>query len=227
VGGAIPTYVVVPVKDRLELTRALIAQLEAQGGYEAVFVLDNGSTDGTRDWLGARRRTPGVELVDAAGLRIYAMWNLGVRLARSRHPTCNVAILNNDLALGPGVLVRLATALHSRPDLWVVSPNYDCRPLTGVQYVRSTYKGQGLAGFAFMGRGEILDRFPFDEGFNWWYGEDDFLARVDAAGGRVGIVGEANVEHIGGGSQTVRYTPDILAAIERDRRRMWSKWGHF
>ena len=56
---------------------------------------------------------------------------------------------------------------------------------------------------------------------------DDFIARVVAAGGRVAIVGEANVEHIGGGSQTVRYTPDVLVAIERDRRRMWAKWGHF
>jgi GT2 family glycosyltransferase len=155
------------------------------------------------------------------------MWNLGVRLARSRQAACNVAILNNDVALGPGVLVRLANALRSRSDLWVVSPNYDRRPLAGIQYVRSTFKHRGLAGFAFMGRGEILDRFAFDEGFNWWYGEDDFIARVVAAGGRVAIVGEANVEHIGGGSQTVRYTPDVLVAIERDRRRMWAKWGHF
>jgi hypothetical protein len=25
----------------------------------------------------------------------------------------------------------------------------------------------------------------------------------------------------------VHYTPERLAAIERDRRRMWAKWGHF
>jgi GT2 family glycosyltransferase len=222
-----PNFVVVPVKDRLDLTRQLVAQLEAEAGYEAVFVLDNGSTDGTRKWLDGRSGQAGIEAVDASGLGIYGMWNLGVRLARARERSCNVAILNNDLSLGPRLLVRLAAGLHSRPDLWAVSPNYDGRALNGAQYVRSTFKQRGLAGFCFMARGEAFDRVSFDEGFEWWYGEDDFVARVEAEGGRVGIVGEASVEHIGGGAQTVRYTREILDAIERDRRRMWAKWAHF
>jgi GT2 family glycosyltransferase len=108
-----------------------------------------------------------------------------------------------------------------------LSPNYDGRVLSGIQYVRTTFKGRGLAGFAFMVRGEVFDRVAFDKGFRWWYGEDDLVARIEAEGGRVGIVGDATVEHIGGGSQTIRYTPEVLAVIERDRRRMWAKWHHF
>jgi GT2 family glycosyltransferase len=223
----VPTYVVIPVKERLELTRRLVDRLAAEGGYEALFVLDNGSRDGTAAWLRRQPVHKMIEPVDAAGMGIYRMWNLGVRLARDRHPTANVAILNNDIRIGPQFLARLGAGLHSRPDLWVVSANYDHRPLRGVQYVHSTFKRGGVAGFAFMTRGQIFDEVSFDEGFRWWYGDDDFVAQVEAHGGRVGIVGGATVEHVGGGAQTIQYTRQILADIERDRRRMWAKWRHF
>jgi GT2 family glycosyltransferase len=227
VAAPVPTFVVLPVKDRLDLTRQLVEQLVEDGGYETLFVLDNGSTDGTAAWLRGRPANAGVEVVGAPDLRIYGLWNLGIRVARARRPRCNIAFLNNDLRISPGFLRRLSAVLRSTPDLWAVSPNYDGRSLRGLQYVRSTFKAGGLAGFAFMVRGEVFDRFTFDEGFSWWYGEDDFVARIIAAGGRVGVLGEAKVEHIAGGSQTIRYTGEVLAAIERDRRRMWSKWGHF
>ncbi|MGH9036414.1 MAG: glycosyltransferase family 2 protein [Acidimicrobiia bacterium] len=225
--SSIPTFVVVPVKDRLDLTRQLVGQLEAGGGYDALFVLDNGSTDGSADWLRRRPDSTRLVLIEAPSVGIYGLWNLGVRLARSWAASCNIAVLNNDLRIGPGFLHRLSTGLRSAPDLWAVSPNYDGRTHNGVQYVRSTFKGGGLAGFAFMVRGEVFDRLSFDEGFSWWYGEDDFVAGITAAGGRVGVIGEATVEHVGGGSQSVRYTPEVLASIERDRRRMWAKWRHF
>lgn len=222
-----PTFVVVPVKGRLPLTRNLVTQLAAEADYDEIFVLDNGSDDGTWDWLRRQQERGRLEAVAAPSLGIYQLWNLGVDLARKRHPDPNVAILNNDLRIGPLLLPRLAAGLRSAPDLWAVSPNYDGRSVKGVQYVHSTFKRRGLAGFAFMARGAIFDQVSFDEAFEWWYGDDDFVAQAEARGGRVGIVGEATVEHIGGGAQTVHYTPERLAAIERDRRRMWAKWGHF
>lgn len=222
-----PTFVVVPVKGRLPLTRHLVTQLAAEGGYEELFVLDNGSDDGTWDWLRRQQEQGRLEAVAAPALGIYELWNLGVQLARKRDPDPNVAIFNNDLRIGPRLLSRLAAGLRSAPDLCAVSPNYDGRAVKGVQYVHSTFKRQGLAGFAFMARGAVFDQVSFDETFEWWYGDDDFVAQLEARGGRVGIVGEASVEHIGGGAQTVQYTRERLAAMERDRRRMWAKWGHF
>ena len=222
-----PTFAVIPVKERLDLTRRLLTQLAADGGYETIFVLDNGSADRTADWLRNQPAHTRIEAVAAPGLGIYALWNLGVALARERQPRCNIAILNNDLQIGSEFLDRLAVGLRSAPDLWAVSANYDRRILHGVEYVRSTFKRGGLAGFAFMTRGEVFDRLTFDQGFSWWYGDDDFVAQIHAHGGRTGIVGDATVEHVGGGAQTVRYTPEVLAAVERDRRRMWAKWGHF
>jgi GT2 family glycosyltransferase len=222
-----PTFVVVPVKGRQPLTRHLVTQLAAAGGYDELYVLDNGSDDGTWQWLRRQQEQGRLEAVAAPALGIYQLWNLGVRLARKRDPDANVAIFNNDLRIGPRLVSRLAAGLRSAPDLWAVSANYDGRAVNGVQYVHSTFKRRGLAGFAFMVRGAIFDQVSFDEAFEWWYGDDDFVAQIEARGGRVGVVGEAMVEHIDGGAQTVRYTRERLAGIERDRRRMWAKWGHF
>ncbi len=174
----IPTYVVIPVKDNLPLTSALVAQLRDQGGYEAIFVIDNGSSDDTRAWLAARAARGDLVAIDASGMTLHQMWNDGIALSRALHPACNIAILNNNLRIGPGFLARLASALRTDPQLWAVSPNYDARPVDGVQYVTSTFKHAGLAGFAFMVRGEAFD----DEHFSWWYGDDDLVAQIHAQG---------------------------------------------
>jgi GT2 family glycosyltransferase len=218
----IPTYVVIPVKDNLPLTSALVAQLRDQGGYEAIFVFDNGSSDDTRAWLAAQAARGDLVAIDASGMTLHQMWNDGIALSRALHPACNIAILNNNLRIGPGFLARLASALRTDPQLWAVSPNYDARPVDGVQYVTSTFKHAGLAGFAFMVRGEAFD----DEHFSWWYGDDDLVAQIHAQGHRAGVAGKVTVDHIGGASRTVRYTPTVRAAIERDRQRMVTKWGH-
>lgn len=128
-----------------------------------------------------------------------------MRLARARNPVCNVAIFNNDLRIGPRLVVRLAAGLRSAPDLWAVSPNYDRRPIQGVQYIRARPLPSPHGGTA------TTTSWP----------------AFEAQGGRVGIVGDTTVEHIGGGAQSVRYTRDLLTAIERGRRRMWAKWSHF
>ena len=160
----VPTYVVIPVKDQLELTQRIVAQLQAQGATKAIIVFDNGSTDGTAAWLQHVSGCSGVEFVDAADLTLHQMWNRGVAMARARDAVCNVAILNNDLVLGPDFCPSLASALRTDPELWAVSPVYDARAIGGVQYVESTFKNQGLAGFAFMVRGEAFDEVVLRRG---------------------------------------------------------------
>lgn len=45
---------VVPVKDRLDLTSALVGQLRAQGGCDEIVICDNGSGTKTKNWLGSQ-----------------------------------------------------------------------------------------------------------------------------------------------------------------------------
>jgi GT2 family glycosyltransferase len=224
--SAHPTFVIIPVRDRLDLTRDVVGQLHAQGGFESILVFDNGSSDGTTEWLGEQAALGRLEAVDATGSSLHQMWNAGARLALGRHPAPNLAILNNDLVLGPDFCRQLAASLRADPDLWAVSPAYDDRPIEGVCYVSSTFKNGGLAGFAFMVRGEALATMGFDEELRWWYGDDDLVAQIEAGGHRVGITGATTVTHINGGSQTMGYTQAVIIELERDMVHMYEKWGH-
>jgi GT2 family glycosyltransferase len=175
-------------------------------------------------WAGRAGRDR-LHVLDGEGMSLLDMWTAGLTLARGLDPDGLVAFLNNDISIGPGFMSGLARALDNDPALWAVSPNYDGRAVDGVEYVTSTYKRNGLAGFAFMVRAAAFDSIAFDSDFEWWYGDDDLVAQVEAAGGKLGVVGDVSVEHVQGGSQSVRYSRDVLASLARDRARMLSKWG--
>jgi hypothetical protein len=226
VTAAPPVFVVVPVKDQLRHTRGIVEQLAVQGGYDRLFVFDNGSGRETAAFLARRDGQGGVEVVDAAGWSLHDMWQEGVDRARARSTTCDVAILNNDLRLGPRFLASLSTSLRSHPTLWAVSPRYDDRRIEGIEYVSGTFKDGGLAGFAYMVRGEAFDHVAFDRRFLWWYGDDDLVAQIEALGRKVAITGATWVEHVDGGSQTLQHVAGIVPQLAADRIRMLRKWGY-
>jgi len=179
---------------------------------------------------------------------IHQMWNDGVRrsLAHAQAP-CNVAILNNDLILGDGFLTGLAAGLRSDPRCLVVCPNYDMRPtdqplvpLSGICAGRYDGTG-GLAGFAYMVRGEMFARgFPqFDEDLDWFFGDNELVMNVARSGGVALMVTGTTVEHVDGGGQTTTdgagathggdwlesLSPKMRAAYEKDHARFVSKWA--
>jgi hypothetical protein len=91
----------------------------------------------------------------------------------------------------------------------------------------------GLAGFAFMVKGELFDHgLPlFWEELELWYGDNDFAANVESLGGMLGIVKHTTVEHIDGGSKTAGdgkkrlRSPELEAMAARDRVRFEEKWS--
>lgn len=222
--------VVIPVKDNLEMTRRLVGQLHAQGGYTDLLIFDNGSTDPEMvEWLSAQ----GVaEVFDAAGASIHEMWNAGIGEALARHRgLADVVFLNNDLSVGHRFLRGLVAGLRSQPGLMAACGNYDRRPGSGVSPLRgicaNRYDGTGgLAGFAFVLRAEwIATGFRFDESMRWWYGDNDLCLEIEKAGGWYGMVHSASVVHLDGGSQTA--TPDDWAEIiAADRAAFEAKWPH-
>ena len=149
------------------------------------------------------------------------MWNRGIELAQQRSLRSNVAFLNDDIKIGPRFLSRLGAALRADERLAIVSPNYDGRELQGVQEVQEICAGRydgtgGIAGFAFMLRGETNYRFP--KQLNWWFGDNHLVASALLNGWRCGIVGAATCEHIDGGSQTAEYTdPEMQRLIAADQ----------
>lgn len=219
-----PVVVIVPVLDQLHHTRSLLEQLVDQGGYERLLVFDNGSGPETAEFLAVCDGTAGIEVFDAAGWHLHAMWQDGVD--RARTVDCDIAILNNDLRLGPCFLTSLSESLCSDPALWAVSPRYDNRAIEGIEYVSGTFKDGGLAGFAYMVRGEAFDHVAFDPSFHWWFGDDDLVAQIEQCGHKVALTSATWVEHVGGGSQTLKTRDDLWPQLAADWLSMLRKWGH-
>jgi hypothetical protein len=81
-----------------------------------IVVVDNGSTDGSRD---AVRRRPGVTLIDAgANLGFARANNIGIRGSSG----ANVLLLNSDTIVPAGAIDRLLAELDRDPAVAVVGP---------------------------------------------------------------------------------------------------------
>lgn len=195
--------VIVPVKNRLDLTQNLLDLLRRHGGWSRLLFFDNGSTDGTIDWLFAQHD---VELYCRPGANIHAMWNEGRELAGDEP----VAILNNDIDFDAGFLQGLAAGLQLAS---VACPNPEGNPLLPcVEYV------EHIVGYAFALAPGLP---PFDERFSWYCGDDDFARQVRADGHLIASVESVRVRHIGGAS-----TPEGLVAATKDADEalLRSKW---
>lgn len=231
----VPRFVVIPMKDKAELTRTLVGQLREQGEYDRLFILDNGSVSKqAKNWLASVDGKDGVEVIPADGWGIHRMWNEGIRRSLSLSPSCDIAILNNDLSVGPEFLSKLSQGLRSADLLGAVCPNYDGRAGSGVVPLRGICAGRydgtgGLAGFAFMVPGEAFaSGFPFfDERLSWYFGDNDLVLSLEKAGAWYGMVTDCSVEHVGGGSQTSGWPPPepLASAFKTDQDYFASKWN--
>lgn len=218
--------VAVPVRDQLQFTRALVSQLQdSQPGWDRCWIYDHGSGSDTVAFCDQLAEDdPRFERVDAAGWPFYRMWNDAWQ--RTYLDTDGyLALLNNDIQLSAGALRTLAEVLDTRPDLWVVCPDY--RPGVrgaSVQEVRGSYRDHGICGWAFVLRADAHRRgVPFiDETFQWWCGDDDLFAQVEAHGGKLAIVTAARVEHVNEG--TARHHPEIHAIKQADLARFAAKY---
>jgi GT2 family glycosyltransferase len=82
----------------------------------AVVVVDNGSTDGTVDFV--RERFPQAELVESENRGLAAGWNEGIRRTAGRY----VLLMNSDAWLVGDALARLVTFADRRPEAAIVAP---------------------------------------------------------------------------------------------------------
>lgn len=197
------TFVCIPVKDEMEMTRDLLVQLKEQGGYSSIFVYDNGSGPEMKRWL---REQSIAEVFPADGLTIGEMWNAAAFEAASRSRRWNMAYLNNDLRIGDNFLVGLAGPLRLNETIVAVCPNYDDRDGEGLSELHGIYaggNGDGLAGFAFMVKGELFTMSRFEFPPAWWFTDNYLTLAIDRMGGSYVMVHDVEVEHLDGGSKTI------------------------
>lgn len=100
---------IIPLYNCLALTQAMLASLQATLppglAHEIIFV-DDGSTDGTRDWLKSLRDPPFKVLLNERNLGYAVANNRAAAVARGEF----LALLNNDLVLLPNWLEPMLAA---------------------------------------------------------------------------------------------------------------------
>ncbi len=213
----------IPVRNALIWTQSLVTTLLDHDEADELWLFDNGSTDGTAEWLAALADSDQRLVVShRPNARLYAMWNEMVFRA-SQDENTSLAILNNDIRLPPLGLRTMQQAMRGF-DLAFIDRNHDVEasPIEP-RIVPADWPQR--TGWAFMMRAAYWRNQPYavDPGLRIWWGDDDLARRAQMRGGRLCIVEGIGCFHAE--SQTA-YPNDKLADIEHDRdyyRRIWDR----
>jgi GT2 family glycosyltransferase len=204
--AAAQVTIVIPLYNQLRYTRICLESLQTHGaGGARILVIDNGSTDGTGDYLATCQ---GVEVVsNPENLGCAGAWNQGVRESATEW----VLLLNNDVIVSPGWLEGLLRFAQER-GVDLVSPairegeyNYDIVEY-GARFVAAmgNVSRMGVAdGICFMVNSRVFRSLGgFDEKFRIGQFEDaDFFRRAAQGGFRLGTTGRSFLHHFGSVTQ--------------------------
>ncbi len=102
--------------NQLDYTKQFIASLDrAEVDFSRIVAVDNGSTDGTREWLG--QQGFGVVVLNERNLGCGAAWNQGALAIQSKW----TVVMNNDVICAKGWLRNLLAAAEAN-QLHIASP---------------------------------------------------------------------------------------------------------
>jgi GT2 family glycosyltransferase/antitoxin (DNA-binding transcriptional repressor) of toxin-antitoxin stability system len=242
------TSFVILTRNGLDVTRACVESIAAHTPqpHELVFV-DNGSTDGTLDYLRALRDGDGVTVVlieNDANLGFGAGCNQGIAASLGER----ILLLNNDVVVTSGWLEAMHAALDDDPTLGMVGPRsnrvagaqiveecgYDVATCTGLDAWARTWCDQHRAqrsrtnriiGFCMLVRRAVLDEIG---GFDLRFGignfeDDDICLRTCVAGWQIAIAHDSFIHHVGSATFTGEKI-DYSAAMGEGFARFSQKW---
>jgi GT2 family glycosyltransferase len=198
---------IIPVFNQLHYTRNCLESFSTDGIADArIVIVDNGSTDGTREFLAGR---PGLRAIsNAKNLGCSAAWNQGLQEAGTA--TWKI-IINNDVVVAPRFLeglIGFATA-DGRD---IVSPamtegelDYDFGKFSTefLAKMGAACRSGTASGVCFMVHRRVFETIgAFDTNLGQaGYEDEDFFRRARAAGFRLGITGRAYLHHFGSVTQ--------------------------
>jgi GT2 family glycosyltransferase len=191
--------VVLPVFNNLHYTRRIITALQEMRTSFMLIIIDDGSTDGTRDYIH--------ELIKHGNNIIYCRhqkntgvntsWNEGIHIARSIGSK-HIAVLNNDLELTPdwersmlrmlqdnsvGIVSPYSTHGSKLPSKWPLPGSIN--PL-----------GFDILGCCFMFRADLIDKIGYiPETLHTYYGDNWFSHAAKRAGLQVIYCKDSIIHH--------------------------------
>ncbi|MBI4743224.1 MAG: glycosyltransferase [Actinobacteria bacterium] len=220
--------IVIPVYNQLEYTMMCIESIKKHTPddlYEFVFI-DNGSTDGTKEYLATLEKT--TVITNQINRGVAPAWNQGIRASAGDY----IAILNNDIIVPPKWLENLISVLEKNPEIYYASPLYERLEMAPDYEKRAAELAEKepeigpdhFIGFCFvMKRQTIREIGLFDEQFEMgWYEDTDYQARLKKAGHPPVGISNVLIHHFE--SKTLWTIPDMYAHTVRNAERYRRKW---
>jgi GT2 family glycosyltransferase len=242
-GDVILISIVILTRNQLPLTQACLESIRryTREPYELILV-DNGSTDGTLDYL---RSQPDVILIENGENKGFAK---GCNQGFERSGGDYIMFLNNDTVVTENWMTNLLRALDSDPRIGMVGPvtNYS----SGHQQITVTYSSlddlddfarqqreiyagiytvvRRLVGFCLLTRRSVLEEVGlFDEVYGLGnYEDDDLSLRMLRSGYGMMVAQDSFIHHVGHAT-THHELPDsnLAQLLERNRQVATAKWG--
>ena len=218
---------VIAVYNQLHYTRQCLESIarNTELPYELILV-DNGSTDGTREFLSNLKDKV---ITNETNLGCAKAWNQGVRASEGDV----IGILNNDIVVTPGWLANLVAFMEQRGH-GIVSPSaregvldYDLNSYAANFTRRCSHATRSeIYAACMLIRREVFDCIGvFDEGFSFGGLEDiDFLWRAKQAEFSVGMTGSVLIHHFGMITQDAIKSVETWAYPESNMAHFMSKW---
>ncbi len=238
-----PVSVIVLTWNGLEVTRNCLATLlenTTHPDFEVVAV-DNGSTDGTLQYL---RGLPGIRLIEnGENLGFVRGNNVGIEAT-----VTDVVLLNNDTEIIQGDwLERMQALAYSADDIGIVGcrlvnadgdlvhagtympqpsfwgQEYPGRERDIAQYSRDREVEGVIAACAYIRRHLIDEVGMLDTDYFSYYEDTDFCLKASRAGYRTFCCGSVTVKHLENASTDVNRM-DFSGTFKRSREVFLSKW---
>jgi len=237
--------IVILTRNRLDVTKECLASIQCHTPEpHEIILIDNGSTDGTVEWLRGQAVAKGNYTLqeNKENLGFAAGCNQGILSANGQY----VLLLNNDVVVTPGWLGGMLECFAD-PEVGIVGPVTN--NISGVQqwpWVNYEEAG-GLVPFAVRFRAENRYRrisvrrivgfcmmFPMglaeqigllDEQFGSGnFEDDDYCLRAALEGYRNVIAGDVFIHHVGSAS-FLGNSIDYTAAMLKNQALFNEKWG--
>ncbi|MEW4372666.1 glycosyltransferase [Paenibacillus kandeliae] len=242
-GKNLKTSIIILTYNQLDYTKICIDSIRKftdPASYELI-VVDNFSTDGTRDWLA--EQTDIMTIFNSKNEGFPKGCNQGITVSSGD----NILLLNNDVIVTPEWLDNLVTCLYSDESIGAVGPvtnnsaNYQMIPVPynsiedmlqfatnlNVSNPAKWEERMKLIGLCMLIKKEVVDQIGFlDEIFTPGNFEDsDYSFRILKAGYKMMVCRDTFIHHFGSVSFKAKPDNSYTDLMSKNQEKFRQKWG--